>query len=80
MTAQRAISVIQNEAACVSRQTCPGCDRRCGQCDLVLDDREILEAYSMAVNALKVYHCEHRRGGVGVKLVQDILKGAVTYG
>lgn len=55
MTPQRAISVIENEAECVRRQTRPGCDRRCEKCDLVLEDKEVLEAYAMATEALTIW-------------------------
>lgn len=48
-----AIRIIQNEIVCVERQSSfDRCNRDCFNCDLVLHDREILWAYSMAIKAI----------------------------
>ncbi len=51
MTTTRAIEILENEKACVSRANT--CDRNCSICELVLTDTEILEAYNMAIAELK---------------------------
>ncbi|MCQ2270989.1 MAG: hypothetical protein MJZ52_07175 [Bacteroidales bacterium] len=47
-----AIRVIKTEMECVSRQP-NGCDRDCGHCDLVLQDKTILDGYNTALEALQ---------------------------
>ena len=49
---EQTIQVIQNEKQCVERNI-SGCDRNCGNCDLVLPDCTILTGYDKAVSALK---------------------------
>ena len=54
MTREEAIKIIETEYKCVYRD----CDveRSCGKCDLMIPTKEpILEAYKMAIEALKVY-------------------------
>ena len=51
MTVLQAIEVIRNETKCVERAT-KGCSRNCNMCDLVLPDKDILDAYDMAVEVL----------------------------
>lgn len=57
MTMQRVIDILRTERECVERAgtatSNKACDRSCADCDLVLDDKEILEAYSMAIKALE---------------------------
>jgi len=57
MTHEEAIKAIQREIECVKRQGKTGeCCRDelgCGACDLVFEDECILEAYDMAIEALK---------------------------
>lgn len=57
MTHEEAIKAIQREIECVRRQGKTGeCCRDelgCGACDLVFEDEWILEAYDMAIEALK---------------------------
>lgn len=52
MTAVRAIEILQNEKACVQKANI--CGRNCAECDLVLPDTEIIEAYNMAIEELIV--------------------------
>ena len=51
MTAARAVEILENEKACVLKANT--CCRNCAECDLVLPDTEILEAYNMAIEELK---------------------------
>lgn len=44
------IGVLAVEQACVRRNDC---DRDCAQCDLVLPDKMILDAYSYAIDVLQ---------------------------
>lgn len=53
MTNDEAIAVIENEWRCVERQIEGLCDRDCGKCALALDDGGIVEAYKMAIAALR---------------------------
>ena len=43
------IGVLAFEQECVRRNDC---DRNCAQCDLVLPDKMILDAYSYAIDVL----------------------------
>ena len=51
MTEARAVEILENEKACVLKANT--CGRNCAECDLVLPDTEILEAYNMAIEVLK---------------------------
>lgn len=53
MTREEAIKVLQNERECVQRQSGQGCDHNCAVCDLVLPDKAIIDAYGMAISALR---------------------------
>lgn len=53
MTIERAVDILKNEAECVRRNGVPGCDRKCEKCDLVLEDKDVLTAYIMSINALQ---------------------------
>lgn len=44
------IDVLRVEQACVQRTDC---DRDCVNCDLVLPDKKILDAYSYAIDVLQ---------------------------
>lgn len=52
MTNQEAIEVVKTEKECVLRNI-QGCDRDCGKCDLVMEDKIIIEGYDMAIQALE---------------------------
>ena len=62
MTMQRVIDILRTERERVERAGTAtpdkACDRSCADCDLVLDDKEILEAYNMAIEALEREPCE----------------------
>ena len=58
MDNKQAIKIIETEKKCVCRQFEKGCDRLCRKCDLVLEDKEIINAYDMAINLLQAEPCE----------------------
>lgn len=64
MTREEAQSVIMTEQKCVDRAGTDRCNRDCANCDLVMDDAVINEAYNMAIKALEqpeqrwCHHCE----------------------
>ena len=45
MTTQRLHDIMENELRCVKRASVNGCDRDCGECDLLMDTDELIEAY-----------------------------------
>lgn len=51
MTIQEAHSYMENEIRCV--QKARYCDRNCKDCELVKEEKPLLEAYGMAVLALE---------------------------
>ena len=51
MTNSEAIRILCNEIKCVKR---PDCERSgCGMCDLAMNEEDILEAYEIAIDALR---------------------------
>ena len=52
MKASEAIEILENEMLCVRMANT--CDRKCEHCDLVREDADILDAYAMAIGALKL--------------------------
>lgn len=56
MTAEEAIAIIEREIACVNKEC--NIERACGQCELVMPSKEpIIEAYKLAIEALKAKPC-----------------------
>lgn len=51
MKNERAISIIENEKECVYRANM--CDRDCANCELLMSDSDIFEAYDTAISALR---------------------------
>ena len=49
MTANEAIEILKNERECVATD----CDRDCGKCPLVREEKDILKAFDMAITALE---------------------------
>ena len=45
------IEILKNELKCIDRAN--HCDRDCGNCDLVLEDTELIEAYERAIHSVK---------------------------
>ena len=46
------VQVIRREIECVSRAS-SGCDRNCGDCELVMEDSEIIRAYERAIRLIE---------------------------
>ena len=55
MTNEEVLKVLENEKECVQRQVNGNCDnkRDCVNCDLRLEDKEIILAYGIAISALE---------------------------
>lgn len=51
MTKKEVKKVIETEKACVKRAGT--CDRNCENCDLVMDEGVILEAYNIVIDMLE---------------------------
>ena len=49
MNMNRVIDILKTEKECVERN----CNRDCADCDLVLDDKEILQAYTLAIGCIE---------------------------
>lgn len=46
MTAKRTLELLRIERECILRNIDHKCDRKCGNCDLVQKDYDLLEMYS----------------------------------
>ena len=44
--------MLENEKECVMRASKNKCNRDCGKCDLLRDDREIINAYNFAIKCV----------------------------
>lgn len=55
MTNEEASKVLKNEKECIQRQVNGNCDnkRDCANCDLRLEDKDIILAYNTAISALE---------------------------
>ena len=51
MTNNEAIKILRNEIKCVMRHDCNRSE--CSACDLVMNEEDILEAYEVAIDALR---------------------------
>lgn len=50
MTLGRILELLKIERECIKRNNIPfGCDRKCGECDLVQDTDELLKMYDMVI-------------------------------
>lgn len=47
------IKVLRVELECIDRQNTPKCNRKCRECDLVMAQATVREAYSTAITALE---------------------------
>lgn len=68
MTREDAIEVLQTEISCVKRQDCARIS--CDMCEFCLEESEILEAYEMAIAALReqpVTNCHQLNGWISVE-------------
>ena len=59
MGIERIIEILETEKECVIKNI-NGCDGDCGNCDLVLEDEEILTAYTLAISILKNVHGDRK--------------------
>ena len=55
MTNEEVLKVLEKEKECIQRQINGDCDnkRDCANCDLRLEDKEIILAYNTAISALE---------------------------
>ena len=51
MNTERAIELLKIEMACIKRASY--CDRKCGNCELVQNEKELLDMYDFVINRLK---------------------------
>lgn len=97
MNKERIIELLQNEAECVRRQDTPKCQRDengCQCCDLLVETKEILEAYAGAVEILQnvrkvAYICDRQKecmvkpgcadNGGDCKRTQDLIHAKNFY-
>ena len=49
----KAIEVIKTEKECVMRNVGSNCNRDCYGCDLIMPDKDILDAYDIAIDAIE---------------------------
>ncbi len=52
MKSREAIQILRNELKCIERNDGVNCDRRCENCDLVMEAADLREAYDLAISAL----------------------------
>ena len=74
MTNIKAINILENEIKCVERANY--CNRDCANCDLVLKDSEIIDAYEKAIHSLK-YNTKHRKAYKRFKDKYVVLKHTI---
>jgi len=53
MGINRIIEIFEVEKQCIKRNIGKDCNRDCSNCDLVLEDEELLTAYNLAISILK---------------------------
>lgn len=57
MNMQRVVDILKIEKECVERAgtSTPNksCNRECSECDLLMDDTEILQAYTLAIGCIE---------------------------
>lgn len=59
MGIEKIIEILETEKECVIKNI-NGCDGDCGNCDLALEDDEILTAYTLAISILKTVHGDRK--------------------
>ena len=60
MGIEKIIEILETEKKCVERNINKDCEKDCGNCDLVLEDEEILTAYTLAISILKTIHGDRK--------------------
>ena len=58
----RTHDIMENELRCVQRASCGGCDRECGECSLLMDDKEIIKAYGYVIRMLELPSVTQKSG------------------
>ena len=53
MQIDKILQIMQNEKQCIIRNSKQQCNRECNKCDLVLEDKEIIEAYTYVIHIIK---------------------------
>ena len=64
----RTHDIMENELRCVQRASCGGCDRECGECPLMMDDKEIIKAYGYVIRMLELPSVQPSRKGHWIRL------------
>ena len=65
MTYGEASKIIETEIECVQRD----CDRKCEKCDLVMKTDEIVEAYKIALQAIKLRVATTGRDDIQIRVL-----------
>lgn len=58
----RTHDIMENELRCVQTASCGGCDRECGECSLLMDDKEIIKAYGYVIRMLELPSVTQKSG------------------
>jgi hypothetical protein len=53
MKIEEVISILENEKKCVEIAESGKCDRNCAKCEIVMDSKQILNAYEIAIKELE---------------------------
>lgn len=53
MDYKQAISLLETEKECITRNELKMCNRDCSKCELVQDTYKLLDAYNMAIELMK---------------------------
>lgn len=60
MGLEKIIEILETEKECIKRNDNGGCDRNCAECDLLLDSKDILTAYTLTISILKTIHGDRK--------------------
>ena len=74
MKRSKTVEILQDEISCVKRAC--DCNRDCSKCDLVKDDKEIVDAFQTAIRSMKAwgYVMEEIKKHCGCSTALDIVK------
>lgn len=53
MTIQKVHDLMENELRCIQWASTNRCDRECGKCPLVREDKDLIEAYGYVIKMLE---------------------------
>lgn len=75
MNMQRVVDILKTEKECVERAGTAtpnkACNHECSECDLLLDDTEILQAYTLAIGCIEGMKMDDK---VQIKLLNDAIR------